>query len=339
MSACHLAIVGATGMLGQEILRVLEERAFPVGKITLLASSNSEGSHLTFGGKNVVVRLLSKESLSGVDVAIFAAAPQVSKDYSRFAAQAGTVVIDASSAFRLDPDVPLCVPELNASVIPQGPGLVAMPHSLTTQIALVLSPLHAAASLKRVVLTTYQSVSGLGHGAVHEFDQQLRSLLNFHQPEVQNFPHQMAFNCLPQCGAFLDNGYTEDEMALIDETRRLLSAPSLPITATSALVPLPHGHCASITVETERQLSPDAARLVLEEAQGVVVEDDQKRRAYPFPTLANGQDEVFVGRIRRDHSVSSGLQLWTAADNLRQGGALSAVQIAEHIVLNNNEHD
>ncbi len=184
MSACHLAVVGATGILGQEILRVLEERAFPAGKITLLASSNSEGSRLTFGGQNVVVRLLSKEALSGVDVAIFAAAPQASKDYARFAAQAGTVVIDASNAFRLDPDVPLCVPELNASVIPQGPGLVAMPHSLTTQIALVLAPLHAAASLKRVVLTTYQSVSGLGQGAVHEFDQQLRSLLNFRQPEV-----------------------------------------------------------------------------------------------------------------------------------------------------------
>lgn len=332
MSGCHLAIVGATGILGQEILRVLEERAFPVDKITLLASSNSEGSRVTFCGKSVVVRLLSKEALSGVNVAIFAAAPQASRDYARFAVQGGAVVIDASNAFRLDPEVPLCVPELNASVIPRGSGLVAMPHSLTTQVALVLAPLHAAAGLKRVVLTTYQSVSGLGQGAVHEFDQQLRSLLNFRQPQVQKFPHQIAFNCLPQCGDFLDNGYTEDEMALIDETRRVLSTPSLSITATSALVPLAHGHCAAITIEMERQLSPDAARLVLEEAQGVVVEDDQKRQAYPFPTLANGQDAVFVGRIRRDHSVSSGLQLWTTTDNLRQGGALSAVQIAEHIV-------
>lgn len=332
MDGCHLAIVGATGVLGQEILRILEERDFPLAQITLLASSNSEGTRLTFRDRNVVVRLLSKESLEGVEVAIFAAGAQASQDYAHVAVQAGAVVIDASNAFRLNPDVPLCVPELNAAVVPRRTGLVAMPHSLTTQVALVLAPLHAVATLKRVVIATYQAVSGQGQSAVHEFDQQLRDLLNFRQPHVQAFPHQVAFNCLPQCGAFLDNGYTEDEMALIEETRRLFGEPTLSISATSALVPLAHGHCAALTIETEHPLSPDAARSVLDEAPGVMVEDDHQRQTYPYPTRANGQDDVFVGRIRGDHAVQNGLQLWITTDNLRQGGGLSAVQIAEHIV-------
>jgi aspartate-semialdehyde dehydrogenase len=332
MGGCHLAVVGATGVLGQEILRILEERDFPLRQITLLASSNSEGTRLTFRNQNVVVRLLSKEALEGVDVAIFAAGIQASEDYAQVAVQAGAVVIDTSRAFRLHPDVPLCVPELNAWVIPKRAALVAMPHSLATQIGLVLAPLHAVATLKRVVIATYQAVSGQGQRAVHEFDQQLRDLLNFRQPQVQAFPHQVAFNCLPQCGAFLDNGYTEDEMALMEETRRLLADPQLSISATSALVPLAHGHCAALTIETARSLSPDAARSLLDAAPGVMVEDDLQHQTYPFPTRANGQDDVMVGRIRCDHAVAHGLQLWITTDNLRQGGALSAVQIAEHIV-------
>lgn len=332
MDGCHLAVIGATGVVGQEILRILEERDFPLGQLTLLASANSEGRRLTFGDRNVVVRLLSKEALEGVEVAIFVAGAQASQDYAHAAVQAGAVVIDASNAFRLDPNVPLCIPELNIAVVPKRAGLVAMPHGLTTQIALVLAPLHAVATLKRVVIATYQAVSGQGQSAIHEFDQQLRDLLNFRQPQIEAFPHQVAFNCLPQCGAFLANGYTEDEMALIDETRRLLAAPALAISATSVLVPLAHGHCAAITIETERPLSSDAARALLDAAHGVMVEDDHRQQTYPFPTRANGQDEVFVGRIRRDDAVPNGLQLWITADNLRQGAALSAVQIAEHIV-------
>lgn len=332
MDGCHLAVVGATGVLGQEILRILEERNFPLEQVTLLASSNSEGTRLPFRDRNIVVRLLSKSAFEGVEVAIFVAGAQASRDYAHIAVGAGAVVIDASSAYRLDPAVPLCVPELNAAVVPKRPGLVAMPHCLTTQIALVLAPLHAVAPLKRVVISTYQAVSGQGQKAVHEFDQQLRDLLNFRQPNVQAFPHQVAFNCLPQCGAFLDNGYTEDEMALIEETRRLLGEPSLPISATSALVPLAYGHCAALTIETKSPLTPDIARSVLDDAPGVMVEDDHQHQTYPYPTRANGQDDVFVGRIRADHAVPNGLQLWITTDNLRQGGGLSAVQIAELIV-------
>ncbi len=329
MEACHLAVVGATGVVGQEILRILAEREFPVRDLTLLASVNSEGSRVTFGDRSHVVRLLSKDAFAAVDLAVFAAGAEASKDYAHHAVRAGAIVIDTSSAFRLDSEVPLCVPELNAAILSKRPGVIAMPHSLTTQMALALAPLHAAATLKRVVVATYQAVSGQGEDAVQEFDQQLRDLLNFRPPQVQAFPHQMAFNCLPQCGNFLDNAYTEDEMALIDETRRLLNFPALPITATAVRVPLAYGDCAALTIETEQPLSADAARDVLEEAPGLVVEDDRKQLTYPFPTRANGQDDVLVGRIRQDHSVPYGLHLWMVADNLRQGAALSAVQIAE----------
>lgn len=331
MRACHLALVGATGVVGQEILRVLEEREFPLSNLTLLASAHSEGTRLEFRGRSSVVRLLARQAFAGVDIAIFAASAEASKDYAPQAVRAGAVVIDTSSAFRLDPAVPLCVPDLNAAVLRQHRGIVAMPHGLTAQLGLVLAPIHAAASLKRVVVSTYQAVSGMGQRAVQEFDQQLRDLLNFRPPQIQAFPHQMAFNCVPQCGNFLDNGYTEEEMALIDEMRRLLSLPNLSITATAVCVPLVHSHSAAVTLETAHPLSADEARTLLARTPGVTVEDDYRRLYYPMAIRANGQDAVFVGRIRADLSVPHGLQLWTVADNLRRGAALDAVQIAEHV--------
>ena len=331
MPACHLALVGATGIVGQEILRVLEERDFPLSNVTLLASAHSEGTRLEFRNHSYVVRLPTREAFTGVDIAIFATSPEVSKDYAPHAVRAGAVVIDSSSAFRLDPAVPLCVPELNAAVLQRHRGIVAMPHSLTTQIALAVAPLHAAAPLKRLIVSTYQAVSGLGRRAVEEFDQQLRDLLNFRPLQMQVFPHQMAFNCLPQCGAFLDDGSTEEERALMHETRRLLVTPDLPITATAVRVPLAYGDSAAVTVETAHALSADEARAILTRAPGVVVEDDCQRLYYPLATRANGHDAVFVGRIRADLSVPHGLHLWMAADNLRPGAALSAVQIAEQL--------
>jgi aspartate-semialdehyde dehydrogenase len=332
MPAGHLALIGATGIVGQEILRILEERDVPLSEVTLLASAHSEGSRLEFRNRRYVVRLLTRDAFTGVDVAIFAASAEASKEYAPHAVRAGAVVIDTSSAFRLDPTVPLCVPELNAAVLQQHRGIVAMPHGLTAQMALVVAPLHAVATLKRLVVATYQSVSGLGQRGVQEFDQQLRDLLNFRPPQTQVFPHQMAFNCLPQCGDFLDNGYTEEEMALVHETRRLLATPDLPITATAVRVPLAHGHAATVAVETVQPLSADEARALLGRAPGVAVEDDTKRLYYPLATRANGQDAVFVGRIRADLSVPYGLHLWIVADNLRQGAALNAVQIAEHLL-------
>ncbi len=329
MRPCHVALIGATGAVGSEILQIMEERAFPLRDLTLLASMHSEGTRLTCRDHSAVVRLLTREALQGVDIAIFAAEAEQSRDYAEHAVAAGAVVIDCSSAFRLTPQVPLCVPEANAAVVSQHQGIVAVPHSLTVQTVLTLAPLHAAASLKRVVVAAYQAVSGMGRPAMREFDQQMRDLLNFRPPQLEAFPHQLAFNCVPQCGDFLDNGYTSEEMAVIDETRKVLAAAELPVTATAVRVPLMHSHGVAVTIETNRPLSPDAARDLLEEAPGIVVEDDVARLYYPSPVRANGRDEVFVGRIRADLSVPHGLHVWIVADNLRRGVALNAVQVAE----------
>lgn len=313
------------------MLRVLEERGFPVSTLTLLASDRSAGSRLEFRSRSTVVRDLNKDALSEVDIAIFAADAEASHEYARQAAQAGALVIDCSSAFRLHPHVPLCVPEINPEVLQRHHGIIAIPHAITAQLALALAPLHAEATLTRAVVSTYQAASGRGHHAVREFDQQLRDLLNFRPVEAEVFPHQLAFNCLPQGGTFLDNGYCEEEIALIDETRRLLTAPDLPMSATVVYVPLAHGHSVSVYVETERTLSVPQVRELLEQAPGVEVEDDWRQQEYPLAIDANGQDEVFVGRIRADLSVPNGLHLWVVADNLRKGAALNAVQIAEHL--------
>jgi len=329
MAAWHVALVGATGIVGEEILRVLEERDFPLDELTLLASRRSAGTRVDFRNQSYVVRPLAGGAWRGVDLALFAADAETSKTYVPQVVSAGAVVVDCSSAFRLAPDVPLCVPEVNADVLRQHQGIVAMPHSLTIQVSLALAPLHVAATLKRVVISTYQAISGSGRRAVQEFDQQLRDLLNFRPVQAEILPHQIAFNCLPQCGDFLGNGYTQEEMALILETRKLLGVPDLPVTATAAYVPLAHSHSASVTLETVQQLSVDAARALLEQAPGVVLEDDRERLHYPQAIRASGHDEVFVGRLRADLSVPHGLHLWVVADNLRKGAALNAVQIAE----------
>ena len=331
MEICHLAVVGATGLVGQEVLRILEERGFPISTLTLLASHRSAGSRLEFRGRSTMVRDLSKGAFDEVDTAIFATDAETSRDYARQAAQAGAAVIDCSSAFRLHPQVPLCVPEINPEVLQRHPGLIATPQAMTTQLALALAPLHTEAALTRVVVSTYQAASGRGHHAVQELDQQLRDLLNFRPPEARVFPHQLAFNCLPQGGTFLNNGYCEEETALVDETRKLLAAPDLPLSATVVYVPLAHGHSASVYVETERTISAPQVRELLKQAPGVEVEDDCREQEYPLAIHANGQDEVFVGRIRADLSAPNGLHLWVVADNLRKGAALNAVQIAEYL--------
>ena len=331
MEACHLAVVGATGLVGQEVLRILEERGFPVGTLTLLASDRSAGSRVEFRSRSTVVRELSGDAFEEVDTAIFAAGSEASHDYARQAAQAGALVIDCSSAFRLHPHIPLCVPEINPEVLQRHHGIIAIPHGMTTQLALALAPLHAEATLTRVVVSTYQAASGRGRHAVRELDQQLRGLLNFRPVEAEIFPHQLAFNCLPQGGAFVDNGHCEEEMALIDETRKLLAVPDLPVSATVVYVPLAHSHSASVYIETERTLSVPQVRDLLEQAPGVEVEDDCREQEYPLAIHANGRDEVFVGRIRADLSMPNGLHLWVVADNLRKGAALNAVQIAEYL--------
>ena len=329
MQPCHVAIIGAGNAVGREILQIFEESAFPAQELSLLDTGEAEGTRQTFRDHNVVVRPLTTDALEGVDLAVFAAEAELSRDYAPQAVSAGALAVDCSGVFSLDPQVPLCVPEVNQDVLQRHRGIVAVPHSATAQTVLALAPLHAAASLKRVVVSAYQSISGMGEWAMREFDQQMRDLLNFRQPEMDAFPHQLAFNCVPQCGQFLDNGYTSDEMALIEETRKLLAVAELPITATAVRVPLMHGHAVAITLETEQPLSPDAARDLLQEAAGVVVQDDVTQLHYPLPVRANGQDDAFVGRIRADASVPHGLHLWVVADNLRRGVALNVVRVAE----------
>ena len=329
MAACHLAVVGATGLVGQEVLRVVEERGFPVDSLTLLASDRGAGSRVDFRGNSAVVRDLSMDAFDEVDIAVFAADADTSQNYALQVAKAGTVVIDCSSAFRLHPHVPLCVPEINPESLNRHHGVIAIPHGMTTQIGLVLAPLHAEAILTRVIASTYQGASGRGHHAVRELDQQLRDLLNFRPAEAEIFPQQLAFNCLPQGGSFLDNGYCEEEMALVHETRKLLATPDISVGATVAYVPLAHGHSASVYIETEHILSVQRAQELLENAPGVEVEDNPGELEYPSAVRANGQDEVFVGRIRADLEARNGLHLWIVADNLRRGAALNVVQIAE----------
>ena len=331
MDPSHIAVVGATGLVGQEVLRILEERGFPISTLTPLASDRSAGSRVEFRSRSTVVRDLSQDAFDEVDTAIFAADAEASHDYAQQAAQAGALVIDCSSAFRLHPHVPLCVPEINPEILQRHHGIIAIPHAMTTQLGLALASLHAEATLARVVVSTYQAASGRGRHAVRELDQQLRDLLNFRPVAAEAFPHQLAFNCLPQGGPFLENGYGEEEMALVDETRKLLAAPDLPMSATVVYVPLAHGHSASVYIETERTLNVPQVRELLEQAPGVAVEDDCREQEYPLAIHANGQDDVFVGRIRADLAVPNGLHLWVVADNLRKGAALNAVQIAEHL--------
>ena len=331
MVTCHFAVVGATGLVGQEVLRIVEERGFSVDALTLLASDRSAGSRVDFRGNSTVVRELSKDAFDEVDIAVFAAGAVASHDYALQIAQAGTLVIDCSSAFRLHPHVPLCVPEINPDSLKRHHGIIAIPHAMTTQIGLALAPLHAESTLTRVLASTYQAASGRGHHAVRELDQQLRDLMNFRPAEPEVFPQQLAFNCLPQGGTFLGNGFCEEEMELVHETRKLLATPDLPVGVTVAYVPLAHGHSASVYIETERTLSVPRARELLENAPGVEVEDDPQKLEYPSAVLANGQDEAFVGRIRADLTAPNGLHLWVAADNLRRGVALNAVQIAEQL--------
>ncbi len=333
MTAWHVALVGATGIVGEEILRVLEERDFPLAQLTLLASRRSAGTRVDFHNQSYVVRPLSRETLRGADLVLFAADAETSQTYAPQVVSAGAIVIDCSSAFRLAPEVPLCVPEINVDVLLHHQGIIAMPHSVTIQVCLALAPLHAAATLKRVVVSTYQAISDGGRQAVQEFDQQLRDLLNFRPAQADIFPHQIAFNCLPQCGDFLDNAYTQDEMALILETRKLLGLPDLPITATAAYVPLAHSHSASVNLETVQPLSVETARTLLEQAPGIVLEDDRTHLQYPQAIRASGHDEVFVGRLRADLSVPHGLHLWVVTDNLRKGAALNVVQTAELLTM------
>ena len=330
----RVAVVGATGAVGQQMVQCLEERQFPVGELRLLASERSLGRYLTYKNREIPVDVLTRDSFQGIDLALFSAGGSVSKEFAPIAAAAGAVVIDNSSAWRMDPEVPLVVPEVNPQDIAlyKNKGIIANPNCSTIQMVVVLKPLHDAARIKRVVVSTYQAVSGTGQKAVEELADQVRALFNNQELPRKVYPHRIAFNCFPHIDVFLENGYTKEEMKMVNETRKIMGDDSIRVTATTVRVPIFYGHSESVNIETERKLTPTEARAILSQAPGVKVVDDPANNRYPMPLEAAGQDLTLVGRIREDFSIDHGLNLWIVADNIRKGAATNAVQIAEILI-------
>jgi aspartate-semialdehyde dehydrogenase len=335
-TSCNVAVVGATGAVGETMLKVLAERKFPIGKLHVLASERSAGEKLEYEGKTIVVEDLALFDPAGVDIALFSAGGSVSKQYAPKFAAAGAVVIDNSSAFRYDDDVPLVVSEVNPEAAKNRPrGIIANPNCSTMQMLVALAPIHRQAKIERINVATYQSVSGTGKRAMEELGKQTAALLSFQQIDPQVYPVQIAFNVIPHGGDFTDNGYTTEEMKLVWETRKILGDDSIGVNATVVRVPVFYGHSEAVHIETRDKLSAADARALLEKAPGVVVVDEPVNGGYPTPvTHASGQDPVFVGRIRVDISLPHGLDMWVVSDNIRKGAALNAVQIAELWVAN-----
>ena len=330
-----MAILGATGRVGQELLKILSERDFPIKELKLLASARSKDMTMTFKGKSYPVQEPTEEQFKGVDIVLASAGEAISRKFAPLAVQQGACVIDNSSAFRMDPAVPLVVPEVNGHALKEHKGIIANPNCSTAQLVVVLKPIHDAAGLKRVIVSTYQSVSGAGKEAMDELELQTRAMLNDEEHKPVVFQRQIAFNLIPHIDKFLDNGYTKEEMKLVNETRKILELPDLPITATAVRVPVVISHSESVLVDLKQPLSPAQARQILADSPVVEVWDDPDSTHYPTPIDAAGQDPVYVGRIRPDTSSDNGLNMWVVADNLRIGAALNAVRIAEYLLEHN----
>jgi aspartate-semialdehyde dehydrogenase len=330
----NTAIVGATGAVGEQLREVLEDRQFPVDELRLLASERSAGQFLPFQGRQVRVNILKEDSFKAIDIALFSAGGKVSAKFAPAAVTAGAVVVDNTAFFRMEPDIPLVVPEVNPKEIAKykNRGIVANPNCSTIQMVVALKPIHDAARIKRVVVSTYQSVSGAGRMAMEELSQQVAALFNGRELKKEKFPHQIAFNCIPHIDVFMENGYTKEEWKMIEETRKILGEPNLPVTATTVRVPVFLSHSESVNVETLVKLSAAETKRILREAPGVIVVDEPENNIYPTPIDASGKDATYVGRIREDDSIANGLNLWVVSDNLRKGAALNAVQIAEILV-------
>jgi aspartate-semialdehyde dehydrogenase len=327
----NVAIAGATGAVGNQMISCLEERKFPIKHIKLLASSRSVGLKVDYRGDTVAVEELTESSFKGVDIALFSAGGGTSEIFSPLAAKDGCVVIDNSSTWRMDPEVPLVVPEVNPHAIKQytNKGIIANPNCSTIQMVVPLYPLHKKYDIKRIVVSTYQAVSGTGKEAIDELDRQIRAIINFKDYENKVYPHTIAFNCLPHIDVFLENGYTKEEMKMVYETRKILEDDTIRITATTVRVPVFYGHSESINIETKENISAQDVKSILEETPGVQVVDDPKNNIYPLAIDAAGQDFTLVGRIRDDESIPNGINMWVVADNIRKGAATNAVQIAE----------
>jgi aspartate-semialdehyde dehydrogenase len=327
-----VAVVGATGAVGNEMVSILEARSFPVEELRLFASERSEGKTIDFRGGAVPVRILTEDVFQGIDIALFSAGGDRSRHFAPIAARAGCVVVDNSSAWRMDPEVPLVVPEVNPEDLQWHKGIIANPNCSTIQMVLPLKPIHDAAKIRRVIVTTFQSVSGTGKKAMDELLQQTTDVLSFKEIHPVVYPHQIAFNCLPHIDSFLEDGYTKEEVKMMNETKKILGDDSIRVTATTVRVPVFRCHSESVNIETEKKLTANEVRALLSGTDGIIVYDAPERNIYPLPVDVADRDETYVGRIREDSTVENGINMWIVADNLRKGAALNAVQIAEKLI-------
>ncbi|MDR2198981.1 MAG: aspartate-semialdehyde dehydrogenase [Deltaproteobacteria bacterium] len=328
----NVAVLGATGAVGREMLNSLSDRGFPVKSVKALASSRSAGSVLEFDGKELKVEEVGPDSFKGSDIALFSAGSGASSEYAPLAAKSGCVVVDNSSYWRQDPRVPLVIPEVNSNAVKKHKGIIANPNCSTIQMLVALKPIYDAVGIKRVVVSTYQSVSGTGQKGVEELAEQTRLLFNSQEYAPKVYPHRIAFNCLPHIDAFTDNGYTKEEMKMVNETVKIFDDPNILVTATCVRVPVFYGHSESVWMETGRAIKPEAARELLARAPGVLVLDDPAQNVYPLASEAAGREDVLVGRIRADNTLENGLVMWVVADNLKKGAATNAVEIAELLI-------
>lgn len=327
MKSYNVVIMGATGAVGIEFRKILLERNFPIDRLRFLGNS-TVGQTVEFGDRKVTVEAVEDGCFDGFDLALFSAGGSISEKVAKKAADAGCVVVDNSSAWRMDPEVPLVVPEVNPDDVSWHKGIIANPNCSTIQMVVALKPLHDAAGIKRVVVSTYQAVSGSGLKAVDECRTQSRDVLDGKKPEAKVYPHAIAFNALPHIDVFLENDYTKEEMKMVNETAKILD-PSIRLTATTVRIPVLYGHSESVNIETEKPLSAGDAKKILSGAPGVTLVDDPANNSYPLAIEAAGKDDVFVGRVRQDESIENGLNFWVVSDNIRKGAALNAVQIAE----------
>ena len=332
MESCNIALIGATGAVGRVFLRILEERRFPTDEVRVCASERSLGNRIPFDGKDLTVEQATPKLLGEVDLVFIAASSEVGREIAPLAVQQGALVIDKSSAYRMDPDVPLVVPEVNPGDLNDHRGIVSSPNCSTAPLVMMLKPLNDVNPVKRVIADTYQSVSGTGAAAVEEMKSQSRDVLAGRAAEPDVYPHQIAFNALPHIDDFDDNGYSTEEMKMVRETRKILHEPDLPISATCVRIPVAVSHSEAVHVELTHPMSPEEVREVLAASPGVSVVDDPQASVYPMPVDAEGKDDVFVGRIRRDLSHPNGITAWIVSDNLRKGAGLNSIQIAEEVL-------
>jgi aspartate-semialdehyde dehydrogenase len=332
MQKYNVAILGATGLVGRKVFEILLEREFPIGDLRLLATSRTAGTKIDVGDRQIEVTEVQPNSFDGVDICFFAASASASRELAPVAVSKGAVVIDKSNAFRMDDNVPLVVPEVNPNHLKKHNGIIASPNCSTIQMVVAIKPIEDAVGLERIIVSTYQSVSGTGKEAIEELTSQTADLLSSKKPTLQIYPKQIAFNLLPHIDNFLTDDYTGEEWKMISETQKILDRPDLKVTATCVRVPVYVGHSEAVLIETKEYLSPEEARDLLKRAPSVKVIDEPEQSIYPVPSESEGKDDVFVGRIRRDVSSKNGLWMWVVSDNLRKGAATNAVQIAETLV-------